>query len=163
MEETAVREVHLKHRFDAPRERVFKAFTHPTLIARWWGPYSFTIPICRLELQPGGALLLVMVAPDGATHPVTGTVHAVRPPEHFVFSTGAFQDGQGNPQLEALHTATFADHEDGTDLGLQIALIKAAPSVQHTWAGVQSSWMQSFEKLAACLLDDCLSLPDSAQ
>ncbi len=42
-------ELSLKRTFDAPRELVFKAWTDPTLVAKWWGPNEFTTPICELD------------------------------------------------------------------------------------------------------------------
>ena len=42
--------------FDAPRELVFKAWTTPDLMAKWWGPAMFTNPVCQLDARPGGAI-----------------------------------------------------------------------------------------------------------
>jgi len=40
--------------FDAPRERVFKAWTHPHHLAQWWGPRGFTNTLDEFDLRPGG-------------------------------------------------------------------------------------------------------------
>ncbi|MGZ5555339.1 MAG: SRPBCC domain-containing protein, partial [Candidatus Aminicenantales bacterium] len=40
--------------FDAPRERVWMAWTDPDLVRRWWGPKGFTTPVCRISLRVGG-------------------------------------------------------------------------------------------------------------
>jgi uncharacterized protein YndB with AHSA1/START domain len=58
--------------FDAPRELVFKVWTDPKHLARWWGPRGFTNPVCELDLRPGGAILIHMRGPDGTVYPMTG-------------------------------------------------------------------------------------------
>jgi uncharacterized protein YndB with AHSA1/START domain len=40
--------------FDAPRSRVFKAWTDPERMKQWWGPNGFTMPYCKIDLRPGG-------------------------------------------------------------------------------------------------------------
>ena len=46
--------------FDAPRERVFAAWTEPEHVTQWWGPRGFTMPVFRIDLRPGGILHLAM-------------------------------------------------------------------------------------------------------
>ena len=48
------REIITERTFDAPRERVWKAFTDPELIPRWWGLRSMSTVVAELELRPGG-------------------------------------------------------------------------------------------------------------
>jgi uncharacterized protein YndB with AHSA1/START domain len=57
---------------DAPRALVFRAWTDPALMAKWWGPSSFTNPLCELDPRPGGAIRIHMRAPDGTVYPMTG-------------------------------------------------------------------------------------------
>ena len=54
------RTVVLTRLLDAPRELVFKMWTDPTHVARWWGPKGFTNPVCEVDARPGGALRIVM-------------------------------------------------------------------------------------------------------
>ena len=67
------RELTLVRVYDAPRALVFKAFTDPVHVARWWGPHGFTTPVCEFEARPGGALRIHMLAPPG-----TCSVHGAR-------------------------------------------------------------------------------------
>jgi hypothetical protein len=55
------REVVITRVFDAPRGLVFKAWTDPEHMARWWGPKGFTNPICELDARVGGAWRIVMM------------------------------------------------------------------------------------------------------
>jgi len=51
--------------FDAPRELVWKAWTDPDQVARWWGPKGFTAPACKMDLRVGGEYLNYMRSPEG--------------------------------------------------------------------------------------------------
>jgi uncharacterized protein YndB with AHSA1/START domain len=51
--------------FDAPRERVWKAWTDAAELKQWWGPRGFKVKSCKLDLRPGGMFLYGMTAPDG--------------------------------------------------------------------------------------------------
>jgi uncharacterized protein YndB with AHSA1/START domain len=53
---------------DAPRERVFAAFTDPSRLARWWGPKGFTNTFQEFDPRPGGTWRYLMHGPDGVDH-----------------------------------------------------------------------------------------------
>jgi uncharacterized protein YndB with AHSA1/START domain len=59
------REIITSRVYDAPRELVFKAWTDPKHIARWWGPNGFTTTIHEMDVRPGGAWRFIMHGPDG--------------------------------------------------------------------------------------------------
>src|SRR5579872_6853405 len=81
---TVVRELTITRVFDAPRALVFKAWTDPKHLAQWWGPHTFTNPVCELDVRTGGAFRIVMRGPDGAEHPARGVYGEVKPPERLV-------------------------------------------------------------------------------
>ena len=96
--------------FNAPRELVWKAWTDPQMMARWWGPKGFTNPVCEMDVRVGGKILIHMRAPNGTVHPMTGTFDEVAEPECLVFRAVPV-DHDGAPLLESLTTVTF--HEVG--------------------------------------------------
>src|SRR5215831_16791476 len=49
------RELVITRVFDAPRRLVFKTWTEPERLVRWWGPKGFTMPACAMDVRPGGA------------------------------------------------------------------------------------------------------------
>src|SRR5439155_12002397 len=100
------RELTLTRVFDAPRSTVFKLWTDPKHMARWWGPHGFTNPRCELDARPGGKIHIDMRAPDGTVYPMTGTFREVVEPERLVFMAVA-EDHAGTPLLESLTTVTF--------------------------------------------------------
>src|SRR5208337_1503269 len=79
------RELTLVRVYNAPRALVFKAFTDPVHLARWWGPHGFTTPVCEFDARPGGALCIHMRAPDGRIYIAQGEVREIVTPERLVF------------------------------------------------------------------------------
>lgn len=79
------REIVSTRTFDAPRERVFEAFSEPSSLARWWGPKGFTSTIHDFDLRPGGTWRLTMHGPDGADYTSESVFVEVLVPERIVF------------------------------------------------------------------------------
>jgi uncharacterized protein YndB with AHSA1/START domain len=136
--------------FAAPRELVFKAWTDPAHLARWWGPQGFTNPVCEVDPRPGGALRIVVRSPSGVDYPMTGTFQEIAPPERLVF-TSAAQDTQGRSVLEVQTTVTFAAHGRQTHLTVQVRVIAATDAAAPYLAGMEQGWAQSLQRLAALL------------
>ena len=82
--------------FNAPRDRLFRAWTDPEELKAWWGPRHFTTPVARMELRPGGPYFNCMRSPDGRTFCSAGVFREVKAPERLVY-TDSFADEQGNP------------------------------------------------------------------
>lgn len=137
--------------FDAPRALVWKAWTDPHHVARWWGPHEFTTPVCALDLRPGGAIRIVMRGSDGVDYPMTGVFHDIVEPERLVFTTSALEDAEGTPQLEGLNTVTLAEEGGKTTLTLHVVVTKATPAAQPALAGMEEGWTQSLDRLAGAL------------
>ena len=82
---TADREFVHSRLIDAPREQVFRAFSDPLRLARWWGPKGFSSTFHEFDLRAGGAWRFVMHGPDGADYPNESVFVEVVAPERVVF------------------------------------------------------------------------------
>jgi uncharacterized protein YndB with AHSA1/START domain len=103
--------------FDAPREVVFRAWTDPDELMRWWGPGAFTTPAATVDLRPGGRYELVMQPPGGGDPlVVAGEYREVRPPERLVY-TWRWEAGVPDPR-ESLVTVEFRDLGGRTEVVL---------------------------------------------
>ena len=51
--------------FDAPRDKVWKAWTERERLKQWFGPKGFTMPTCTLDLKPGGIFHYCLTTPQG--------------------------------------------------------------------------------------------------
>src|SRR5690349_2899901 len=118
-------------------------------MARWWGPDGFTVPVCELDVRPGGALRIDMRDPDGVVYPMTGVFLEVVPPERLVFSTAAVPDESGQAQLEGVTTVTLAEQAGQTLLTLRTVIVKAGPGADFALAGMEPGWTQTLDHLTA--------------
>lgn len=84
---------------DAPVEDVWRAWTDPDLVRRWWGPKDYTAPVARIDLREGGRYIFGMRAPEaqgGQTHYTAGVYTRVVPQQRLEF-TQSLVDADGNP------------------------------------------------------------------
>ncbi|MFA9289316.1 MAG: SRPBCC domain-containing protein [Weeksellaceae bacterium] len=87
-------ELTLTRTFDAPRELVWKAFTEPELIAKWWGPRGWNTKITTMEVKPGGVWHYCMVGPNGEEAWGLSTYKELNPPAKMIY-TDAFCNAEG--------------------------------------------------------------------
>jgi uncharacterized protein YndB with AHSA1/START domain len=78
--------------FDAPRELVFEAWTHPNHLSHWWGPSGFSITTTAFDFRVSGVWRLVMHGPDGRDYRNRITFDEIKPPERIAFHHGGADD-----------------------------------------------------------------------
>lgn len=144
--ELSKRELVITRVFDAPRELVFKVWTDPKHLSKWWGPHHFTIPVCEVDVRPGGRMLIHMQGPDGTVHPMTGEYREVVELEKVVF-LGRVPDEKGESLFEVLTTVTFAEEGGKTRLNLLAQVVYARPEAAPFLSGMEEGWKQSLERL----------------
>lgn len=144
--EPPIASVSLVRVFDAPRSLVFKAWTDPKLMAKWWGPADFTNPVCELDVRPGGKIRIDMRAPDGTVHPMTGTFIEIVKLERLVFAFVA-EDHDGNALIEARTLVTFEDLGGKTKITVQANAAGVAPVAADMLKGMEAGWTQSLVRL----------------
>jgi uncharacterized protein YndB with AHSA1/START domain len=143
----AEREVVITRIFDAPRALVFKAWTDPKHLKRWWGPKMFTNPVCEVDARVGGAWRIVMRGPDGVDYPCGGVYREIVEPERLVF-TNIATDNDGNPILDGLTTVTFEEQGGKTKLTLTTRAVALVDYAAAYLQGMEAGWTQSLESLA---------------
>lgn len=124
--EPAERVLKLVRRFPAKPERVFRAFTDPKRLVRWWGPKGFTVPVCEMDVQPGGRWLTTMRSPDGDDYTVSGIYKAIEPPSRLSFTWAWLENGKRGH--ETLVTIVLKPYGAGTELTLMQSLFETAQS-----------------------------------
>ncbi|HET7874267.1 MAG TPA: SRPBCC domain-containing protein [Methylomirabilota bacterium] len=120
----------------APRERVFRAWTDPEALTRWWGPHGFETPSAELDLRVGGRYRLAMrKLPDGEVFYLTGTYREVRPPERLVYTW----QWEAEPELgNTLVTVEFREVAGGTEVTVTHELFpseKVGDDHNRGWSG----------------------------
>jgi uncharacterized protein YndB with AHSA1/START domain len=98
------REIEMTRLFDAPRELVFEAFTNPEHVPHWFGPRGWSVPVCEIDLRPGGAWRYVLRGPNDEEMGMSGVYQEIAPPER-VITTESFHDYPG----ESLNTLALTE------------------------------------------------------
>lgn len=101
--------------FDAPRSLVFRAWTSPEHLARWWGPKDFSAPSLSMDFRPGGKYRHAIRSAEGTDYWMRGVYREIVEPERIVF-TFAWEEDASSPAAETLVTVTFEDHGGKTRL-----------------------------------------------
>jgi uncharacterized protein YndB with AHSA1/START domain len=111
-EQVSAQEITLTRVFDAPRELVWKAWTEPEQLARWWGPDGWSNPVSeiRMDVRPGGGLKVTSVSDeDGTEMPSHGVYREVVEPERLVLEEPAEESWHEG----AVSVVSFTDLGDG--------------------------------------------------
>ena len=140
---SADRELVITRIFDAPCRLVFKMWTEPEHLVRWWGPSGFTTISGRMDVRTGGVWSRSMRAPDGRVIRKHGVYREIVMPERLVF-TYVTDDPVGNPGPETLVTVTFADLCGKTRLTLHQAGFASVLAREAHHAG----WTSCLERFA---------------
>ena len=150
--------------FDAPRDKVWKAWTEVERLKQWWGPKGFTVSHCTVDLRPGGLMHYCLRSPDG--HDMWGrfVYREIAKPERLVW-VDSFSDEKGgvtrHPMSpgwprELLTTVSFAEQKGGTLVTVQWIPIDATEEERRTFdAGrdsMQQGWTGTFEQLEQYLV-----------
>ena len=72
--------------FDATREQVWKAFTDPELVPRWWGPHGTTATVAEMDVRPGGKWRYISRAADREDVAFYGEYLEVDPPAKVAYT-----------------------------------------------------------------------------
>ncbi|HEY7607165.1 MAG TPA: SRPBCC family protein [Actinomycetes bacterium] len=102
--------------FDAPRHLVYKAWTTPELVRRWWTGNRGEMTLAEIDLRVGGRWRYVMVAGDGTEVAFHGEYREVVPEERIVYS----EVFEGAPDAEALTVVTFTEAAGRTTLTILV-------------------------------------------
>jgi uncharacterized protein YndB with AHSA1/START domain len=101
------RDIHIERIFNASRDRVWQAFTDPSLVAQWWGRGNKLV-IERMDVERGGHWRFVEHGRDGVNG-FEGRYREVTPPERLVHTF----EWDGMPGYVFIETVTFEDLGDG--------------------------------------------------
>ncbi|MGV3636283.1 MAG: SRPBCC family protein [Flavobacteriales bacterium] len=142
-------EIRITRVFDAPRDLVWRAWTTPVMLVKWFGCAAFTTTHAVADVRTGGLWRVVMKAPDGTEFPAFGSYLEVRPVEHLAFTH------QWEKQVVDVNPAhhptqvTIDLHGEGTKTRMefrQIGLATSASRDSHI-----GGWCDSMDALADLL------------
>jgi len=129
--------------FDAPKELVFKAFTTPELVRRWWHAERGEMTVAEIDLRVGGRWRYVMIADGGVEVGFHGEYREVVPNERLV-STEIFE---GYRDEVAVNTATFEEVDGRTKLTILVEHSSKEARDAHINSGMEAGMQDAFDLL----------------
>ena len=156
--DASTRSLTITRDFDAPRDLVWRAWTDPEEMKKWWGPENYTSPEIRIDLRVGGRYVNCMRSPEGEDYWSTGVYTEIVAPERLA-CTDSFADADGNPvpashygmgddwPMETQVTVTFEEQGEGTRMTLRHDGLPAGTMSDMTEQG----WNGSLDKLEKSL------------
>lgn len=136
----------------APRDRLWRAWSDPELLARWWCPEPWTTEVRAFDFRPGGDFYTFLRGPDGGESDNPGCFLDITPMERIVWTsmlTGGWRPA--SPWLGMTGIFTLADEGDGTRYVARCLHKDAADSREHEAMGFFDGWgacMTQLETLA---------------
>lgn len=152
-----IKELTITRILNAPRKLVWKAWTDPELVAKWWGPRGVTNPTCEWDARLGGEIYIIMLAgkelgpAEGMKWPMKGTFTEVVPESKMVYTSGALDDVDRSSDtfIEQTVTVEFDDLGETTKMQLHIVLTKIqGPKAPSAIQGMTMGWNQQLDKLS---------------
>jgi uncharacterized protein YndB with AHSA1/START domain len=143
------RDLILTRMIDAPREKVFRAWTDPELLKQWFAPLPWTIASVAMELRPGGSSLIVMRSPEGDEFPNPGLFLEVVANEKIVFTDAYTKAWQPSEKPFMTAVITFEDHAGKTQYTARVQHWTIADREAHETMGFHEGWSACTEQLAA--------------
>jgi uncharacterized protein YndB with AHSA1/START domain len=129
--------------FDAPRELVYKAFTDPDAVRRWWGMGPDETVVDQLEARAGGRWRFVQRSQDGSEHGFHGVYHEASAPERLVYTF----EWEGMPGHVLLETITFEEQDGKTHMTDSSVFQSVADRDGMLQSGMESGAAESMDRL----------------
>jgi uncharacterized protein YndB with AHSA1/START domain len=137
------REISATRVFDAPRRLVFEAHTNPEHIRHWMlGPEGWTMPVCEVDLRPGGAWHFVWRRADGTEMAMRGVYKEIVPPEKVVTT-----ESWGANWPETINTVSLTEKDGKTTLTMTILYPSKEARDAATKTGMRDGMTRSFDRL----------------
>lgn len=145
-------ELTFERTFDAPRELVWKAFTDPNLVPRWWGPHGTTTTVVEMDVRPGGAWRYLSRAADRDDVTFYGEYLEVDPPNGFKWTFMFDVDGVG--PMGGPETFTL-EEVDGRTKVTSVGHMGSIEALEGALAsGMVAGALETWDRLAALLAED---------
>lgn len=146
------RDLALSRVIRAPRARVWRAWSDPALLARWWIPAPMSLRVIDMALRPGGPFVTEMCEPGGPFTPHLDACFLEAVPEERITFTTALTGGYrpaADYFIVMTATMTLADHADGTDYRVRVMHRDAGDRARHAELGFEEGWGTCIAQLAA--------------
>ncbi len=146
---SADRELMLTRLIDAPREKLYRAWTEPDLLKQWFAPLPYTTPVAELDVRPGGANFIVMRAPDDKDLSGRGVYLEVVPNRRLVFTDAYAKAWEPSEKPFMTVILTFEDEGGKTRYTARVRHWTVADREAHEKMGFHQGWGLCADQLTA--------------
>lgn len=133
----------------APRQKIYKAWTVPTLLKRWFAPAPWTTPTVETDVRPGGSMSIVMRGPEGNEFPNRGVYLEVVKNQRLVFTDSYSRAWEPSEKAFMTVVLTFEDQRGSTQYTARVRHWSVADREAHEKMGFHQGWPVCTEQLAA--------------
>jgi uncharacterized protein YndB with AHSA1/START domain len=144
-ERTLVLDRHLA----APRAALWRCWTEPELLVRWFTPAPWRTASAELDLRPGGASRVVMLSPEGQSFPNAGVYLAVEPGRRLVFTDAFTEAWIPSAKPFFVGEISFADEGEGTRYIATARHWTKEDRAEHEAMGFHAGWGKAADQLEA--------------
>jgi uncharacterized protein YndB with AHSA1/START domain len=145
----AERELSLTRLIDAPRAALFKAWTDPEILPKWFCPLPWTVSKAELDVRPGGASCIVMNGPNGEVFPNRGIYLEVVENEKIVFTDAFVAAWEPSEKPFMVGIITFEDEAGQTRYTARVRHWTVADYEDHQKRGFEAGWGKATDQLEA--------------
>jgi uncharacterized protein YndB with AHSA1/START domain len=146
---SADRELVLTRLINAPRAKVYRAWTDPELLKQWFAPKPYTTPIVEIDVRPGGSAYFVMRGPDGKDLPNRGVYLEVVPNEKLVSTDAYVKAWEPSEKPFMTLILTFEDEGGKTRYTARVRHWSVADREAHEKMGFHEGWGLCTDQLEA--------------
>jgi uncharacterized protein YndB with AHSA1/START domain len=142
-------ELVLTRLIDAPRHKLWRAWTEPELLKQWFTPRPWTTPVVTTDVRPGGSNHIVMRGPDGQEFDNHGVYLEVVPDERLVVTDAYTKAWEPSAKPFMTLVLTFADEGGKTRYTASVRHWSAEDRATHEQMGFHTGWGQATDQLEA--------------
>ncbi len=136
-------ELVLERVIQAPRERVFEAWTQPEQIKHWFAPKPYQLIVKQMDFRSGGKFSMAMRAPDGSEHAFSGIYGVIVPPALLSWG-GEFSSG---PDGQISTMVSFEEEDGATRIRVRQTFFVMTPMIQQATKGAPQGWGMTLDQL----------------
>jgi uncharacterized protein YndB with AHSA1/START domain len=145
---TTERDLVLTRIIPAPRAALYRAWTEPELLKRWFAPKPFTVSEAETDLRPGGSSRIVMRGPDGSEFPSAGVYLDIVENERIVFTDAYLRAWEPSAKPFFTGIITFEDADGGTRYTARVCHWSAEDRATHEAMGFHEGWGRCADQLS---------------
>ena len=148
-----VTELELTRLVPAPRALVWKVWTTPEHLVRWWSPKPVVTEECEMDLRHGGIFRTHMRGPQGEEYPKLGVFLDIVPMERLVWTDALLPGWRPAPEPFMTAIITMADEGGGTRYTARCLHKNAQDRAAHEAMGFHQGWGTAYDQMAALIAE----------